>query len=194
MPVRAQPFILVLMLQVVHGMSAFHAGLLLLAVNAGDLLLKGVNTQALKRYGFRPVLIVSGFVCILPIAGCALLVPGTPDWVIFAVLAMSGMGRSFLFTGMSTLAFADVPMEETGGASVLWYLGQQVTMALGISLAAFTMNIAGWAMGAPPGVPTLAACQIALVAMGLIGVVATFRFFRLAPDAGASVSGHSGRS
>ena len=191
-PNRALPFILVLMFQVVHGMSAFRAGLLLLAINAGDLLLKTVNTQALKRYGFRHVVIVSGFVCVVPVAICALFVPGTPDWVIFAVLAISGAGRSFLFTGMATLAFADVPAEETGGASVMWYLSQQMTNAMGISLAAILMNVGGWATGAPQGVPTMAACQLALVTMGLIGVVSVVMFYRLERNAGASVSGHTG--
>jgi MFS family permease len=188
-PVRAMPFILVLMLQVVHGMSAFHAGLLLLAVNAGDLVLKTVTTPVLRRYGFRNVLIVSGYVCVLPVIACALFVPGTPDWVIFTVLTISGMGRSFLFTGMSTLAFADVPQEETGGASVFWYLGQMATQAFGISLAAIFMNMAGWATGAPPGVPTMLVCQIALVVMGLIGIAAVSLFFRLERHAGAHVSG-----
>jgi len=192
-PVRALPFILVLMLQVVHGMTAFHAGLLLLAVNGGDLLLKAVTSQTLRRYGFRTVLIASGVLTVAPIMACALFIPGTPDWAIFLVLIASGAGRSFLFTGMSTLAFADVPSEETGGASVLWYLGQQVTMALGISLAAILMNLGGWATGAPPGVPTLIACQIAFVGMGLIGFISVVMFRRIAPDAGAAVSGHRPR-
>ncbi|MEO6340784.1 MAG: MFS transporter [Caulobacteraceae bacterium] len=194
LPIRALPFILVLMLQVVLGMTAFHAGLLILAVNGGDLLLKTVTTPTLRRFGFRRVLIVSGFVCVLPLFACALFTPATPDWIIFVVLGVSGMGRSLLFTGTSTLAFADVPREETGGASVLWYLGQQMTMAVGISLAAILMNIGGLMSGAPHGVPTLAACRVALVGMALIGTVAVFMFYRLAPDAGASVSGHRERA
>jgi EmrB/QacA subfamily drug resistance transporter len=189
-PIRALPFILVLMLQLVHGMSAFHAGLLLLASNAGDLVVKPATTPILRRYGFRTTLIVSGYVCVLPVAACALFVPGTPDWIIFAVLTVNGIGRSFLFTGMSTLAFADVPQEETGGASVLWYLGQMATQAFGISLAAILMNLVGWSTGAPYGTPTLFVCQATLVIMGLIGVASVSLFFRLAPDAGAHVSGH----
>jgi MFS family permease len=193
-PIRAMPFILVLMLQVVHGMTAFRAGLLLLAVNAGDLVLKAVTTRTLRRYGFRTVLIVSGYVCVAPVILCALFVPGTPDWVIFTVLAISGGGRSFLFTGMSTLAFADVPQEETGGASVFWYIGQMATQAFGISLAAILMNAAGWATGAPPGVPTLLVCQIALVILGVIGVASVSLFYRLEARAGAHVSGHQPRT
>lgn len=194
LPIRALPFILVLMLQVVLGMSAFRAGLLLLAVNGGDLLLKTITTPTLRRYGFRNVLIVSGFVCVLPLFACAMITTATPDWIIFLVLAISGMGRSLLFTGASTLAFADVPTEETGGASVLWYLGQQMTMAVGISLAAILINVGGFVSGAPHGVPTLAACRFALIAMGVIGVAGVAMFYRLTPDAGASVSGHKMRA
>ena len=190
LPIRALPFILVLMLQVVLGMSAFRAGLLLLAINGGDLLLKSITTPTLQRFGFRQTLIVSGFVTVLPLFICAFTTPSTPDWFTFAVLALSGMGRSLLFTGTSTLAFADVPFEETGGASVLWYLGQQMTMAIGISLAAILINLGGLVSGAPHGVPTLAACRFAMIVMGVIGVVAVTLFGQLKPDAGASVSGH----
>jgi hypothetical protein len=144
----------------------------------------------LRRYGFRTVLIISGYASVLPVMACALLVPGTSDWIIFGVLLASGMGRSFLFTGMATIAFADVPQEETGGASVLWYLAQMTTMAFGISLAAILMSLVGWATDAPRGVPTLFVCQVTLVVMGLIGVAAVSLFFRLAPEAGAHVSGH----
>ncbi len=43
-------------------MSAFHSGLYLLALFAGDLSMKAFVIQLLRRYGFRKLLIVNGLV------------------------------------------------------------------------------------------------------------------------------------
>jgi len=192
LPVRALPFILPLLFQVALGYSAVYSGFLLLAMNGGDLLLKTVTTRTLRRFGFRAVLIGSTALMMLAVATCAALSGWASYWIIFAVLAASGMARSLLFSGMSTLAFADVPHEELGSASVLWNLVLQVTSALGVSLAAILLNVVALALGEPRGHVSLHSCQIALLVMALIGAGAVPSFLRLPHDAGAAVSGHGG--
>jgi EmrB/QacA subfamily drug resistance transporter len=190
LPVRALPFILPLLFEVVLGYSAVYSGLLLLAMNGGDLMLKTGVTQAIRRFGFRTTLIASAAAMLVSIVGCAAFSGATPYWVIFAVLAISGMARSLLFAGMGTLAFADVPHEELGSATVLWNLVIQITNALGVSLAAILMNVTSWILGEPMGHVTLRNCQVALVAMALTGALSLIPFARLPPHAGAAVSGH----
>jgi EmrB/QacA subfamily drug resistance transporter len=190
LPVRALPFILPLLFEVVLGYSAVYSGLLLLAMNGGDLMLKTGVTQAIRRFGFRSTLIVSAAAMLVSILGCAAFSAATPYWVICALLAVSGMARSLLFTGMGTLAFADVAREELGSATVLWNLVIQITNALGVSLAAIFMNLTSWVLGEPMGHVTLRNCQVALVAMALIGALSLIPFSRLPRHAGAAVSGH----
>src|SRR6185437_752688 len=68
LPVRALPFVLPLLFEVVLGYSAFYSGLLLLAMNGGDMLLKTLATRTLRRFGFRSVLMSSS---VLTLAGIA---------------------------------------------------------------------------------------------------------------------------
>ena len=193
LPVRALPFILPLLFEVVLGYSAVYSGLLLLAMNGGDLLLKTAATRSLRRFGFRSVLLASASVMLLSVMACAAFSKATGYWVIFAVLAGSGMARSLLFTGMGTLAFADVPHEELGSATVLWNLVLQATNAFGVSLAAIVMNLTSWALGEPMGHVTLSNCRVALIVMALIGALSLVSFSRLARHAGAALSGHRPR-
>ncbi len=60
--ISAAPFLLPLMFQVGFGMNAFDSGLLTLAVFAGNLSMKLVTTPVMRRFGFRPVLIVNGII------------------------------------------------------------------------------------------------------------------------------------
>ncbi len=190
MPVRALPFVLPLLFQVVLGYSAVYSGLLLLAMNGGDLLLKSVATRTIRRFGFRPVLIASAAVMLAAILACIAVASIASYWVVFAVLAAAGMARSLLFTGTSTLAFADVPHEELGSATVLWNLVLQTTNALAVSLAAILMNLTSLALAEPVGRVTLHNCQVALGVMVFLGAWSLLSFARLPRHAGAAVSGH----
>jgi EmrB/QacA subfamily drug resistance transporter len=190
LPMRALPFVLPLLFEVVLGYSAVYSGFLLLAMNGGDLLLKAVASRTLRRFGFRPVLIATSILMLASVAACAVLSAFASYWIIFAILAACGMARSLLFTGMSTLAFADVPHEELGSATVLWNLVLQITNALGVSLAAILMNLTSLVLHEPAGRVTLHNCQVALIALVLLGAASLLPFARLPPHAGAAVSGH----
>jgi hypothetical protein len=193
LPAAALPFVLPLLFQVVLGYSALYSGLLLLAVNGGDLLLKLVTTRTIRRFGFRAALVVSAGLMSAAIIACALVAPATAYWVSFAILAGSGMARSLLFTAMSTLAFADVPREELTSSSVLWNLVQQIMTALGVSLAAVVVNLSARLALEPAGHVSALSCQAALILMSVLGAGAMYSFARLHPDAGATLAGRVAR-
>jgi EmrB/QacA subfamily drug resistance transporter len=193
LPIRAVPFIIPLLLQVVLGYSPIASGFALLAMNGGDLLLKTAITASLRRFGFRTVMISSATTMIVTVAACAAcagLASPAAYWLIGGVLVICGMARSLLFSSMGSLAFADVPAEELSSASVLWNLIQQMTNALGISLAAILLTASGALLGERSGHVSVHDCQVALLAMALIGGPAIFGFLRLSKDAGAAMSGH----
>ncbi len=189
-PFRALGFILPLLFQLGLGMSAFKAGILLLGYNGGDLLLKSIANQTLRRFGFRSSLVVTTVLTATATATWILFGPGTPFWVIFAVLAVSGMARSILMTAVVSLTFADVAHEEVGAAAVLSNVLNHTTGALAIALAAIILNLNAAARGAAAGPISLSDCRVALAVMAVIGLCALPSFLRLSPDAGAQVSGH----
>jgi hypothetical protein len=98
-----------LLFQVGFGMDPFHSGLLVLAVFVGNLTIKPATTPLIRWLGFRRLLLINGALNVLALVACAFLTPQTPVWVIMLVLYLGGVFRSIQFTGVSTLAFADVP-------------------------------------------------------------------------------------
>lgn len=191
-PFRALGFTLPLLFQVALGMSAFQSGLLVLGYNGGDLLLKSIANQTLRRVGFRRALAVTAVLTAVATAAWVSFSPSTPFWVIFAVLAVSGMARSILMTAMVSMTFADVPHEQIGHATVLSNVLNQTTGAVAIGLAALILNLSSAARGAA-GHVGLPDCRLALIVMAGIGLCSTASFLRLPHDAGAEVSGHRPR-
>lgn len=189
LPLRALPFLLPLLFQLVFGLSAFHTGLLILALSGGDLLLKPLATRTLRRFGFRTVMLVTAMLSVMSVAVCAAFVPGIPLWSIALVLLASGMFRSLLLAAVGSIAFADVPQEDIGSASNLWHVIIQVTNGLAVSCSVILLN-ASAALSGRSGELALRDFQTAFLVLALLGFAATLTFRKLPPDAAAHVSGH----
>ncbi len=184
------PFLLPLMFQVGFGMNAFHSGLFLLALFAGNLGMKSVTTPVLRRFGFRRVLIVNGLAVGVAILLCALLSPQT-SWVLVAlVLFVNGLCRSMQFTALGTLAFVDVPQERISAANSFFSTVQQLGMSMGVALGALALRMATLARGHGHGTPDVMDFHIAFALVGVMALLAVADCFQLPPDAGSITSGH----
>ncbi|CAG9222401.1 EmrB/QacA subfamily drug resistance transporter [Paraburkholderia tropica] len=169
MAIGSAPFLLPLMFQVGFGYDAFHSGLLVLAVFAGNLTMKSVTTRILQRFGYRPVMIWNGVFCAVCLAACAWLRQDTPVPVTVLLLFLGGMTRSMQFTVLGTIAYADVQKERMSDANSLFNTASQIAMAAGITLGALGVRLGHFvALSADwhsPGIEYR-------VAFDLIGVVA----------------------
>ena len=193
MSIGAVPFLLPLLFQLGFGLDAFHAGMLVIAVFAGNLMMKPFTTRILRRYGFKPVLLVNGLLNALAIGACALLDPATPVAVIAAVLFVGGLTRSMQFTAINTIAFADVPKEEMSSANALFSTAFQLTAGLGIALGAIALRI-GERFGAHMSATqegAMAPFRVAFAIVALVALASLYDSLRLDPAAGAQVSGRS---
>lgn len=187
--ISAVPFLLPLMFQVGFGMNAFHAGSLVLAVFVGNLTIKPATTPLIRWLGFKKLLLINGALNVLALLACALITPQTPVWVILLVLYLGGVFRSIQFTGVSTLAFADVPAPQMSYANTLFSTATQLAVGLGISLAAIGIRIGDkvseWlALGNIPGI----SFRLAFVAIAIICLTGMVDTLRLTRDAGSAVS------
>jgi MFS family permease len=189
--ISATPFLLPLMFQVAFGLTAWTAGLYVLAYFGGNLLMKTVTTPALRRFGFRNVLIGNGVLAGAAILACAVLTPTTPVVIVVLVLLVAGLTRSMQFTALATLTFADIEPHLRGSSSTLSSMLQQVSIGLGIALAALLINISQSLRGADR--LALADFRLAFLVVGLIAIAASALFLRLDAGAGAEVSGHRPR-
>ncbi|MGE8476633.1 MAG: MFS transporter, partial [Paraburkholderia hospita] len=191
--ISAVPFLLPLMFQLGFGMNAFHSGLLTLIVFAGNLSMKLVTTPVMRRFGFRPVLLVNGALAAISIAAMSLLTAATPLVPMAVVLFASGLSRSLQFTAVNTLAFADVPKLQMSGASTLSSTLSQMTMGMGVALGAIALRVAAWLHGHEAQSVTPADFSVAFLLVAAVGLVAIVDVFGLERDAGAHVSGHHRR-
>jgi EmrB/QacA subfamily drug resistance transporter len=188
--VSVLPFLLPLMFQIAFGLNAFQSGLYLLALFAGDLTMKAFVIQALRRFGFRRLLIVNGVITAASMAVCALLSPGTAAIVIVAILFFHGASRSLEFTCLTTLAYADIPPEKMSRANGFLSAVMQLSMGMGIAIGAITLRLVAYAHGHSAATPQLRDFHLAVLLVSLVALGPVFDSLGLPPDAGAATSGH----
>jgi EmrB/QacA subfamily drug resistance transporter len=185
MSIGALPFLLPLLFQVGFGLDAFHAGLLMVALFAGNLVIKPFTSAVLRRFGFRATLIGNGLLNAASLAACALLGPDTPVAMMVPLLFVAGMVRSMQFTALNTVAFSDVPQPQMSAANTLFSTAFQLALGLGIAVGALAIRFSEWLVPRiglehwPAAPYRLAFVMVALVALaGLVDSV------RLAAGAG----------
>lgn len=187
--ISAVPFLLPLLFQVGFGMDPFHSGLLVLAVFVGNLTIKPATTPLIRWLGFRRLLLINGALNVCSLLACALLTPQTPVWAIMLILYLGGVFRSIQFTGVSTLAFADVPAAQMSDANTLFSTASQLAVGLGITLGAIGIRlgeqVGDWLhLTELPGI----SFRLSFVFIALICLVGMIDSLHQAKTAGSSVS------
>ncbi len=186
--ISAVPFLLPCC-SVGFGMDPFHSGLLVLAVFVGNLTIKPATTPLIRWLGFRRLLLINGALNVCSLLACALLTPQTPVWAIMLILYLGGVFRSIQFTGVSTLAFADVPAAQMSDANTLFSTASQLAVGLGITLGAIGIRtgeqVGDWLhLTELPGI----SFRLSFVFIALICLVGMIDSLHLAKTAGSSVS------
>ena len=140
--INAVPFLLPLMFMLGFGWTAFEAGMMTMAVFAGNVLIKPATSPLIRSFGFRAVLLLSNGGGAVVLGASALLGPDTPLAVIAAVLFASGVLRSIGFSAYNTLQFADVPKAGMSGANTLSSTIAQIATGLGVAVGALILRAA----------------------------------------------------
>lgn len=189
--IGAIPFLLPLMLQLAFGLSPFASGMLTFAAAAGALTMKFTAAPILRRFGFRSVLVVNTIISAGLLGAIALFTTETPHLVIVVVLLAGGFFRSLQFTSLNALAYSDIEPDRMSRATSFAAAAQQLSLSLGVAFAAMVLEASQAFRGSQDLVSTDFAAGF--IAVALISVLPCLLFLRLAPDAGAEVSGHSHR-
>src|ERR1700751_1147450 len=180
MGIGALPFLLPLLLQVGLDFTPFQSGLTTFASTVGAFFMKTLASRILKRFGFRPVLVVNAVLSAAFLAACAWFSPATPFVLMFAVLLVGGFFRSLQFTSTNVLAYAQVDDRRMSRATALSAVGQQLSMSAGIALGGATVELTVWHRAA--AAITAADFPLAFLLIALISGVSAFIFARLPAD------------
>lgn len=133
---NALPFLLQLQLQLGFGWSAAEAGWVVFIIAASALILKPIMRLILKQFGFKTTLIGTALLGATSIWNISLVTQDTHIQVLVLLVFFFGLFRSLQFNTTNTLLYADIPTELQSQSTSLGSVGQQVSMALGISIAA----------------------------------------------------------
>jgi MFS family permease len=185
--IGAVPFLLPLMLQLGFGLSPLASGTLTVATAVGALGTRVVMTQAIRRFGFRNLLIGATALSSLFYLGYSQFTPATPHLLLFVVLMMGGLVTSMCMICLSTLGFSEIPAPRMSHATALSAMAQQVSLSFGVVLGAALLAAASFWHGGngidlQPG-----DFSPAFIVVGLVNVLSLWWFVRLDPHAGAQM-------
>jgi EmrB/QacA subfamily drug resistance transporter len=135
------PFLLPLLYQVGLGFTPIQSGLLIMPQAIAAMSLKMTMPRIIARLGYRVVLISNTVVLGVLIWLFATIGLRTPVWVIVMLAFCYGFFSSLQYTSMNTLVYADVPVEQTSGASSIASTFQQMSMSFGVATASLLTAI-----------------------------------------------------
>jgi EmrB/QacA subfamily drug resistance transporter len=181
--ITAIPFLLPLFFQLGFGWNAAHAGLVVIALFAGNIGIKPVTTPLMRRYGIRLVMLGAVLASAACLVGIAYLRAATPLAVILVLLVLSGTFRSIGFTAYNTVAFADVPAERMTSANTLMSAVQELGAGLGVAVGALLVRLGG-ALDAQP-------YRFAFLVLAVVLAAPAIEAITLPREAGNVVAGRS---
>ncbi|SIT49933.1 Major facilitator transporter [Paraburkholderia piptadeniae] len=191
MPLRigigASPFLMPLMLQLGFGLSPLTSGSLSVATAVGSLAVRGVMGLAIRRIGFRTVLI--GATCM---TGCfyacyGLFRPSTPHLLIFCVLLVGGLFNSLAMVTLNTLGYSDMPKQKMSRATALSGMAQQLSVSVGVAFGASLLALTAHLHGGSAAHLAARDFSPAFFVVGAAVLCSLFFFVKLSKDEGAEL-------
>ena len=180
------PFLLPLLLQVGLGYSAQLSGLLLMPLAIGILLVKAVSLPVMRWVGFRRLLMVNTFLVGFALWLFLLVNQTTPLVIIAAFTFCFGFLISLQYSGMNSLAYADITPEQHGSATSIMSTMQQIAQSFGVAMSALLLRFFSSLNG--QNFPlTTAVFHRAFLALSFLTFLSTLVFINLKQGDGASV-------
>ncbi|MEO7774980.1 MAG: MFS transporter, partial [Steroidobacteraceae bacterium] len=184
----ASTLLLPMMLQVGFGLTPLNSGLLTFAGAVGAVMMRTSASRLVRRFGFRRLLIADTLIASGLLLGYSLLTAGTPHPLMLLLFLATGFSRSLMFTCVGTMAYADIAERDMSHATSFSGTAQQLSLTLGVGLAAQVLHITAATRGSSVLMPF--DFSIAYLAVGIISLSSALIYWRLPPDAGSNVSGH----
>lgn len=186
--VGALPFLLPSLLQIGFGLNPAQSGLVTFAAPVGALCSRLYVTRLFRRYGFRNMMMLSGFGAAITCAIIAMIRPGWPVWPLTFVLICSGAVQAIQFSAYNSIAYADLPETRMSAATSFYSTFQQIMLSAGICIAALTVTVSRIVFRHAE--VTSFDFDAGFLVTGAISLLAVPTAAMLAPNAGSAVSGH----
>jgi MFS family permease len=124
-----------------------------------------------------------------PLLDLGLFRPGTPHWLVIAVLLAGGCFRSLQFTALNAISYDEVDARRMGQASSMAGMMQQLSLALGVAIGGYALDAAGWLRQRPA--TDVHNFYLAFAAVALVSASSALLMRKLPRDAGAAMAGRA---
>lgn len=137
------PFLTPLLLQTAMGYSPLKSGLTMIPLGLTTMLAKMFVERMLNIFGYRKFMIFNTLIIGFMLSMFSLLGPGTNYYFILIFLGSFGIFNSMQFTALNTLTLITVPKRDLSQANSLLSATMQLSMSLGIAIAAGALSYFG---------------------------------------------------
>ena len=134
------PFLLPLLLQIGLGYSAQLSGALLVPIAIGILLVKAVSLRVLRFLGYKRLLLLNTFLVGFALWAFQIVGAHTSIYVIASLTFLFGFLISLQYSGMNSLAYADISSDDLSAATSIVGTMQQVAQSFGVAASALLLR------------------------------------------------------
>ncbi|MGK9065645.1 multidrug transporter subunit MdtD [Stutzerimonas chloritidismutans] len=173
----ALPFLLPLLLQVALGYSPAEAGMSMIPLAAGAMLIKPLAKPLIDRFGYRRILVVNTLLLGSLIASLATIDGQTPNALLLLHLGLIGMVNSMQFTAMNTVTLVGLSNRDASSGNSLLSVVVQLSMSLGVASAGALLG--GFTVPGAEGEEVLQAFHLTFLCIGAMAMLAATLFFQL---------------
>lgn len=185
--IGASPFLLPLMLQLAFGLSPLQSGLLTVATAVGSLSTRTVVAYAIRKVGFRKLLMMSAFFTSLFYIAYGLFTPNTPHVLMFGVMLVGGLCNSMAMVALQTLGYSDIPPQRMSHATTMSSMAHQVSISLGVVIGTLLLTATSFLYGRSSTDLRTEDFASAFTVVGVMTLISIAAFRKLKPEDGAEL-------
>lgn len=186
--IGALPFLTPLIYQLGLGLPAWQSGLLTVPAVVASMAMKFLSARLLRVLGYRLVLTANSLVIGLMLLLYAAATPQTPAPYVMLISMGLGFFNSLQFTGMYTIAYADMRSQDLSMASTISSSFFQMSVTFGV--ACVSMMLSAFLGDFPQSDRSafMSALNYSCLALGAITMLSSISFWTLRSEDGESIS------
>lgn len=135
------PFLLPLLLQIGLGYSSQLSGLLLTPIALGVFLVKPLTLRILRALGYKKLLILNTFLVSLSLWSFCSINSASSINTIGILTFIYGFLMALQYTGMNSLAYANIAENDMSAATSIMSTTQQLAQSLGVAVSAILVSV-----------------------------------------------------
>ncbi|EHL29285.1 MDR family MFS transporter [Legionella drancourtii] len=135
------PFLLPLLLQIGLGYSSQLSGFLLAPVAVGVFLIKPLSVYILRWFGYKKLLILNTILVSISLWSFCLINAASTVYGISLLTFIYGFLISLQYTGMNSLAYANVTEQDMSAATSIMSTIQQLAQSFGVAVSAILLSV-----------------------------------------------------